>query len=246
MKSLKLALLCLCIIILSASSDGKEEDANISSSETWKDKYSSVYKLILLSERSKGKRVELFSATGFSISTKEVDGIFSSLILTNHHFCERINETSFLGVEDVNHNFINVLYGIPIYEVIASDPLYDLCVLRIPGFLKPLEILKEERKNLITEEVVVVGAPGGDFPIILKGFISGKIDISNGQFPLSSIKNNLLLISLKIIHGHSGSPVLTEDGKVIGIIFAAYQSYGGLAISHIDIINFLYLNNIDF
>jgi hypothetical protein len=35
-----------------------------------------------------------------------------------------------------------------------------------------------------------------------------------------------------------------NNGDVVGIIFASFDTYGGIAISHNDIYNFLYKNNI--
>ena len=53
--------------------------------------------------------------------------------------------------------------------------------------------------------------------------------------------NSFLLISEQVFPGHSGSPVFTKDGKVIGIVFGALKSYGGLAISVKDVYKILEL-----
>ena len=45
----------------------------------------------------------------------------------------------------------------------------------------------------------------------------------------------LILLSEQVFPGHSGSPVFTKDGRVIGIVFGALRSYGGLAVSVKDI-----------
>ena len=52
---------------------------------------------------------------------------------------------------------------------------------------------------------------------------------------MSDEGNPIILISEQVFPGHSGSPVFTKEGKVIGAIFGALRSYGGLAVSVKDI-----------
>jgi len=56
---------------------------------------------------------------------------------------------------------------------------------------------------------------------------------------LSGSENPFLLISEQVFPGHSGSPIYTKDGRVVGILFGALRSYGGLAASNQDIHFFL-------
>lgn len=245
MKFIKTLLLCLSIIILSAASDSKVENI-YQNNQGWKEKYSSVYKLNLFIKQPQGKKIAALSATGFSIYSGQEDGAFYSLVLTNDHFCREINDSSFLALEDVEHNFINVFYGFSVFEIVKTDSSYDLCVIKVPGYSEPIEILDDSKNIVMGDEVYVIGAPGGDFPIILEGMISGEIALPQGNFALFSLQNNLKLVSLRIMKGHSGSPVLTPDGKAAGIIFAAYPYYGGLLISHWDIRQFLIENGIQF
>lgn len=245
MNYLKVLFLCLCIIILSAASDSKGEYP-VQESLGWKSQYDSVYKLHLFIKQPMGKKIAAISATGFSIYSGSDEDVLYTLILTNDHFCDEIDESSFLAVEDVNHELINIFYGLSVFEIVKTDPLYDLCVIKIPGYSNPVEILSDDRNVEIGDNVYVIGAPGGDFPIILEGMISGEIYPSGDRFTLFSLKNSLKLVSLKIMKGHSGSPVLTPDGKAAGIIFAAYPYYGGLLISHWDIREFLLSNGIQF
>ncbi len=246
MNFLKMFFLFLLFIILSGSSNIDEVKENHSNQDGWKENYESVFKLTLITKNKTSNKIRASFATGFSIYSENNDKELYSLILTNDHFCEGIEDNSFLSLEDVHYNTVNVFFGISIYEVVKTDPTYDLCVLKVPGFLKPISILDETSKVNMTDDIMTIGAPGGRFPIILKGIISGSLPLSYNDLPMYSIKNNFLIVSLKIERGQSGSPIMTMDGKVAGILFAAYPEYGGLVISHLDIRTFLLSNGINF
>ena len=112
----------------------------------------------------------------------------------------------------------------------------DLCIVLVAGYIKPVELASYHYEPKPFEQVYVVGAPTGTYPIIIDSYVSKVIDRENialGQ--MSKKGNDLILISEQVFPGHSGSPVFTKDGEVVGIIFAALKTYGGLAVSVKDI-----------
>lgn len=175
-------------------------------------------------------------ATGFSIEYKLAG--HKSRILTNEHFCDSLDNSGVLI-------FQNYLGEIIFYKssnladiIIKKDNYLDLCLIQIDGLVNPVK-LTQEAGDFIGEEVWIIGAPKGIFPIIIKTYISGIIPRSNVEKNPLDYGDDLILVSSIIYPGHSGSPVFLPNGEVAGIIFAAVDGYGGLAISNKDISYFL-------
>ena len=178
------------------------------------------------------------SATGFSISYDSAAN--KSLLVTNDHFCQEFKEDSVLTIDKSSNDRLTSdpvsLEG----DVIFKDPKRDLCLIVAHGYIRPVEIADYNYQPMSFEKVYIVGAPNGNFPIIIDTYVSGfikrdKINLGN----LSSEGSNFIILSEQIIHGHSGSAVFSTKGEVIGIVFATMGAYGGLAISHRDLISLL-------
>tara|TARA_B100001094_G_C18195952_1_gene810980 strand:- start:3453 stop:4235 length:783 start_codon:yes stop_codon:yes gene_type:complete len=180
-------------------------------------------------------------ATGFS--AMYLGNTNETIILTNDHFCNSLDEDTTLIVE----NYLGqIVYGAPknadaLISSTRND--MDLCALKIKGYVKPAKIKGKDYTPTLFEEVFVVGSPSGDFPIIIDTYLSSLISrkkvTSGNMSSLSSSGNDFLMISEQIFPGHSGSPIYTKDGEVIGILFGALRSYGGLGAGHEDIHSFL-------
>ena len=181
----------------------------------------------------------LSTASGFSIQYNPVDNI--SFIITNDHFCSEIMPRSVLAIENYKKTASNISNDYIPSKVLYTDYELDLCLVAASGFIKPAIIADVDYQPELFEKVFIVGGPTGNFPIIIDTYISGTSDrtsIMLGGF--SQYGNDFLLISEQIFPGHSGSPVFNQEGEVIGIVFAALETYGGFAISHKDIFELLY------
>jgi S1-C subfamily serine protease len=179
------------------------------------------------------------TATGFSIQYDPVDNI--SFIITNDHFCRDISSTSRLIVEDYDKVSLNISDDYLKAEILHSDSGLDLCLLSAHGYIKPATIADIDYDPELFENIFIVGGPTGNFPIILDTYISGESERSS--IPLGNLSksgNNFILVSEQIFPGHSGSPVFNQSGEVIGVVFAALETYGGLIISHKDIFELLF------
>lgn len=180
-------------------------------------------------------------ATGFSV--KYSSGTDETLILTNDHFCNSFDEETTLIVE----NYLGeIIFGASknadkLVSLTRED--MDLCAIKIKGYVKPAEIKEIGYKPIPFEEIFVVGGPSGDFPIIIDTYLASLVSRKKVAFgnmsSLSDSGNDFLMISEQVFPGHSGSPIYTKDGEVIGILFGALRSYGGLGAGHEDIHSFL-------
>jgi S1-C subfamily serine protease len=183
------------------------------------------------------------SATGFSIKYDKKRDI--SYILTNEHFCSGgpasvpgiFTYTSNVPVIDPGQIPVNPIF------VIHSDPIKDLCLMATSGKIKPVKLESKHHKMKNVEDVTIIGAPNGIFPIVIDAKITGRVSrIVLDQ--TESDGDNLLLISGVVHHGESGSPIFDDRGRVMGVVFICFSNrngptYGGLGIPLKDIYDFL-------
>jgi S1-C subfamily serine protease len=192
------------------------------------------------SDTGEGGYITLSAATGFSIKYDIKNN--ESLIITNDHFCRtNLSDVTYI-IEDYSKSSLESegphLNG----RVVFTKPSLDLCLIKADGYIRPATLANYDYIPKAFEEIYVIGSPSGNFPIIFDSYISkviNRVGIELGSMgPEGSF---FLLISEQVFPGHSGSPIFTKDGKVIGIIFGALRSYGGLAISVKDIYKMLEL-----
>jgi S1-C subfamily serine protease len=182
----------------------------------------------------------LSAATGFSIKYDIKNN--ESLVITNDHFCKtNLSDVSFI-IEDYSKSSFESNRSYLDGKIVLTESSLDLCLIKVNGYIRPVILASHSYTPRAFEEIYVVGGPYGDFPIIFDSYISSIISRREVALGLMSPKgNSFLLISEQVFPGHSGSPVFTKDGKVIGIIFGALRTYGGLAISVKDIYKILEL-----
>lgn len=134
--------------------------------------------------------------TGFAISE---DGT----LLTNYHVIE--------GSNKVTVNFPEA--GRFRADVVNTYPEIDLAVLQVEEdglpYLELADQLTEEQGELIT----FIGNPLGFLDIANEGTIIEYYQLKDWELPV-------MMIQAPVYRGNSGSPVLNEDGKVIGVVFA--------------------------
>lgn len=146
--------------------------------------------------------------TGFSISD---DGI----ILTNHHVIE--------GEEAVTVAFPD--NGLFKADVVETYPSIDLAVLDANGSDLPHLSLAEETTFEKDETVRFIGNPLRFQGIANKGEI---IDYTS----LSDWEEEVIMIQAPIYRGNSGSPIINQDGEVIGVVFATlhHEEHGRVGL----------------
>lgn len=140
--------------------------------------------------------------TGFNIHP---DG----LIVTNEHVVDHTNR-------------VNVHFGSGdsyMGKVIAKDRELDLAIIEIEADALPYLTVDFEN-NLDQwkgEKVIFIGNPLSFVQIANEGIIIGDTLLNDSDVPF-------MMIEAPIYKGNSGSPILSENGKVIGVVFATLRN----------------------
>jgi len=101
-------------------------------------------------------------------------------------------------------------------DIVAEDKRNDLAVLAGFGFVDPHLTLVEDTVPSIGTRVFVISSPEGLKNTLSEGLVSGVRERENGE--------KWIQITAPIGPGSSGGPVLTADGKVIGIVVASHEA----------------------
>jgi serine protease Do len=134
-------------------------------------------------------------------------------ILTNHHVVEGADEVTVQlkdGRKLVSREF-------------KSDPKSDLAIIRLKVTERmPFLELGDSDAMEIGDRVLAVGAPFGLTGSVTHGIISGK-----GRSLKLNMYEDFLQTDAAINPGNSGGPLISLDGKVIGITTAIKSRTGG-------------------
>ena len=167
---------------------------------------------------------EIAGGTGFIVTP---DGY----ILTNHHVIE--------GAERITVSLPDKRTFSA--QVIGSDPLTDIAVIRIPATGLPAIPLGDSDSTSVGEWVLAIGNPGFDDTSTLDFTVTGGIVSAKGRglqvLGANESQTNLVIedflqTDAVINPGNSGGPLVNLRGAVIGINTAiatttgTYQGYG--------------------
>lgn len=189
--------------------------------------------------------------TGFVIEDKQGQ----RFILTNRHVCE--------GGDKYEQEVFDIL-RVPA-DVVKVSKKYDLCLMTAPKGMRPVEltdrfywgqmayiaghpngyrfhVTEGKVADITLSEVVYrIGLFSEQVCLQNKGVIKDIID--EEETPTNDhvceTVNRYIVISALTEGGDSGSPVVTSDGEVIGIIAQKDHNHWGLAIPVGDIKDFL-------
>ncbi len=148
-------------------------------------------------------KVRSYDETGTEIGQGSGFFISPQRIVTNQHVLQRAYSAEIL-TDDGYYDQVTIL---------NADKEMDLAVLRVDAEDEtPLEINRSAQLKPGLR-VVAIGHPLGLRKSLSDGLISGVYTVDGVQF---------VQITAPISEGSSGSPVLDEDGRVIGVV------YGGI------------------
>lgn len=170
----------------------------------------SVVKLQVLQRSGKATMV----ATGFAIDKER--------IMTAGHFCVNVIEGQVLGLlrKKVQVIILNNNDELAIASRATIDTVneqMDICVIKVPKHgLVPLEFIEDYESLRVYQKVFITGAPLGVFPVETEGHI---IRLRSAGWPVVDL-NDRIVVSAPATYGNSGGPIVTEDGKVVGIMMA--------------------------
>lgn len=138
-------------------------------------------------------------------------------VLTNHHVVYSISSNVSYQVLDYRGNLFNA-------SLFASDPTYDLAVLRFRKFSNVFPIAGLSIQNPETDQrIAVLGYPNFQVNAIVIGETDGyqRVNIeSNGTQPEINVDFDVLVTTASVKSGSSGSPVFDDNFHVVGIIYA--------------------------
>jgi len=147
-------------------------------------------------------------------------------IITNDHVAGNASEITVTMTDGSHHKA----------EIIGTDPVSDICLLKIDGKDLPYLELGNSNDVIIGEWVIALGNPFGlfdlnDQPTVTVGVISAKgmnLEPLNNRYYI-----NMLQTDAAINGGNSGGPLVNSLGQVIGmntLIFTAGGSQGNIGL----------------
>ena len=152
------------------------------------------------------------AGSGFII---ESDGY----IITNHHVIDGADE---IIIRMADRREFEA-------ELIGSDPLSDVALLKVDAKGLPTLKLGDSEKLRPGEWVVAIGSPFNFDQSVTAGIVSAKGRSTNQQQYVPFIQTDVA-----INRGNSGGPLLNLDGEVVGInswILSSGGGYMGLSFS---------------
>jgi serine protease Do len=148
-------------------------------------------------------------------------------ILTNDHVAGNASEITITMTNGEHYEA----------EIVGSDPVSDICLLKIEKENLPYVVLGNSNDIIIGEWVIALGNPFGlfelnDKPTVTVGVISAtgmNLEPLNNRYYL-----NMLQTDAAINGGNSGGPLVNSIGEVIGmntLIYTAGGSQGNIGLS---------------
>lgn len=156
--------------------------------------------------RHAAPRKQMGQGSGFIITK---DGY----ILTNNHV---VGDADTITVKLHDGRELNA-------RLIGTDPKSEVAVIKIDGKDFPTIELGDSDAIEVGESVLAIGNPFGLAETVTDGVISAK---GRNKIGIADYEN-FIQTSAAINPGNSGGPLLTIEGKVIGINTAIYSQSGG-------------------
>ncbi len=151
----------------------------------------------------------------------------NGLIITNQHVVSNTDAAYVVITED------GIKY--PVVEVVRDDS-NDIAILKIDGKnLKTLE-LGDSENLLVGQTVIAIGTPLGQYAgSVTSGIISGlsrSVRTSSGWFGATSkVYENVIQTDAAVNPGNSGGPLISTEGKVIGVNFATSSGVDNISFA---------------
>lgn len=127
----------------------------------------------------------------------------NGVLVTNRHVFNQAEKGITLFARDNEGKEHRVI------ETLGVDPKYDLALLRIEGENLPYLKVRAKEGARTGEKVAVIGGPLGLDGTVTDGIVSAQRELEDGL--------DWVQITAPISPGSSGSPVISDNGEVIGV-----------------------------
>ena len=174
---------------------------------------SATPRLVKSASKSKKPKTSLEQLSKANVLVQSQNGrygsgffMMSSLLVTNHHVIDKAwSSDQFKYVVIINQEGERG-FGV----VVATDQENDLAIIKTLKRSKKTIKLGNYKKVKIGDDIFVFGSPEGLAGTLSKGIVSAKRTLPRGR--------DVLQIDALALKGSSGSPVLSKDLKVIGVL----------------------------
>ena len=181
-------------------------------------------------EEAESGLMKFSSASGFFVAENR--------IVTAAHFCDSLSIK--ISLMKRMMLFERILFEVQAFDgnkreaiVMRIDKDNDLCMLMVLGPTDNIDkkILKlSNRKPYHGERIYNIAAPLGIFTPgmlpVFEGFYSGPC-----LYPEEGNDSRVDMYTLPIRGGSSGSPILNDDGELIGVVIAGVRGFENLGFS---------------
>jgi serine protease Do len=108
-------------------------------------------------------------------------------------------------------------------ELIGTDPESDIAVVKVDGENLPVLPMGDSKEILVGESVIAVGNPFGLSQTVTYGIVSakGRTGIGITEY------EDFIQTDAAINPGNSGGPLVSLDGKIVGVNTAIFTRSGG-------------------
>lgn len=118
-------------------------------------------------------------------------------------------------------------------ETVLIDPARDVAVLAVPGLDVPTMTFDSDGANR-GERGMVVGYPaGGDLTVLPASVMRVFELVGPGWDGTPQVARDVYQVLAPVVSGYSGGPLVSEDGDVLGLVFASskFQAGSGFALT---------------
>jgi hypothetical protein len=110
--------------------------------------------------------------------------------------------------------------------VLGTDPARDLALLKVDGVPSDVKPIREATIDTVEpgDDVAVIGHPKGLVWSLTQGIVSAV----RTKFPMGSSQGTVIQTQTPIAPGNSGGPLMTLEGRLIGVITWQLRGEQGL------------------